>query len=60
VIRVDVGIVWRSFDKYKFGHGLPSGCIVSEEEFQFHNPTQHDSGSVQVSLSGVYSSLYFF
>jgi hypothetical protein len=24
VIRVDVGIGWRSFDKYKFGHGLPS------------------------------------
>ena len=34
VIRVDVGIVLRSFDKYKFGHGLPSRLhLIRGEDF---------------------------
>ena len=37
VIPVDVGIVWRSFDKYKFGHELLSR-LGSYQSSEFESP----------------------
>src|SRR5215472_10471036 len=37
VIRVDVGIVWHSFDEYKFGHGLHR----IRGNISVHTPMQH-------------------
>ena len=40
VIRVDVGIVRRSFDEYKFGHGLPFRLHRTRGKLSVHNPMQ--------------------